>query len=116
MVSKHHILLLGGTGICGLIFIRAALQADHQLTAYVRTPSKFPHDLSSNPKLTIIQGELGDEDGLKKAAGCGADVFVSLAGPTLGKREGTVRLLWPHAVLMLTARSPSRMHSKCYIL
>jgi len=87
--TKYHILLLGGTGICGLIFTRAALEAGHALTLYVRTPSKIPADLSTNPRLSVIQGELGDEEGLKKAAACGADVFVSLAGPTLGRREGT---------------------------
>lgn len=88
--TKYHILLLGGTGICGLMFTRAALEAGHTLTLYVRTTSKIPKDLSSNPRLSAIQGELGDEEGLKKAAACGADVFLSFAGPTLGKRDGTV--------------------------
>jgi NAD dependent epimerase/dehydratase family enzyme len=90
--TKYHILLLGGTGLCGLIFTRASLEAGHTITLYARTPSKIPSDLSSNPRLLIIQGELGDEEGLKKAVNCGADVFISLAGPTLGKREGTVRI------------------------
>jgi nucleoside-diphosphate-sugar epimerase len=89
-VTKHHILLLGGTGICGTIFTRAALEAGHRLTLYVRTPSKLPSDLSSNANVSIIEGELQDAEGLKKAAACGADIFISLAGPTLGKREGTV--------------------------
>ncbi|KAF4633567.1 hypothetical protein G7Y89_g4548 [Cudoniella acicularis] len=89
MTERHHILLLGGTGICGLIFTQAALEAGHKLTLYVRTPSKIPTELLSNANLSIIQGDLGDVDGLKKAASCGADVFISLAGPTLGKREGT---------------------------
>ncbi len=90
MEAKHHFLLLGGTGICGLIFTRAALEAGHSITLYARTPSKIPTELSSNAHLSIIQGELTDEEGLKKAAACGTDVFVSLAGPTLGRREGTV--------------------------
>jgi nucleoside-diphosphate-sugar epimerase len=92
MEAKHHILLLGGTGICGLVFARAALNAGHKLTLYVRTPSKIPADLSSNENLSVIQGELEDVEGLTKTAACGADVFISLAGPTLGKREGTVCL------------------------
>jgi len=91
MATKHHILLLGGTGICGTIFTRAALEAGHKLTLYVRTPSKIPADLSSSPLITVIQGELGDEEGLSKAAACEADTFISLAGPALGKREGSVR-------------------------
>jgi len=90
MTTKYHILLLGGTGICGLIFTRAVLAEGHKLTLYVRTPSKIPSDLSSNSNLTVIQGELMDAEGLKRAATCGADIFISLAGPTMGKREGTV--------------------------
>ena len=90
MASKHHILLIGATGICGLIFTRAALEAGHQVTAYVRTPSKIPGDLSSSSNLSIIHGELGDKERLEKVAACGADVFISLAGPTLMKWEGNV--------------------------
>ncbi|KAH6665097.1 hypothetical protein B0J14DRAFT_492784 [Halenospora varia] len=89
MTEKFHILLLGGTGICGLIFAQAALEAGHKLTLYVRTPSKIPKELSSNANLAVIQGDLSDAEGLKRAAACGADVFVSLAGPTLGRRDGT---------------------------
>lgn len=95
MDDKHHILVLGGSGICGLVFTEAALEAGHKLTLYVRTPSKIPAELSSNANLNVIQGELGDVEGLKKAAACGADLFVSLAGPTLGKREGTVSFNQP---------------------
>jgi NAD dependent epimerase/dehydratase family enzyme len=90
MSAKYHILLFGGTGICGRIFTQAALEAGHTLTLYVRNPSKTPAEFATNPNLHTIQGELGDEEGLKKAAVCGAEIFVSLAGPTLGKREGTV--------------------------
>lgn len=87
---QHHILLIGGTGICGLIFTQAAIQSGHFVTLYVRTPSKIPSEMSSHSSVAVIQGELGDEEGLKKAAACGADTFVSLAGPTMGERKGTV--------------------------
>ena len=90
MALTHHILLLGGTGLCGQIFIQAALKAGHKLTLYCRTPSKLSSEIASHPNVTVIEGKLDDVEGLKKAAVCGADVFVSLAGPTLGKREGTV--------------------------
>ncbi|KAL2062066.1 hypothetical protein VTL71DRAFT_6332 [Oculimacula yallundae] len=98
---KHHILLFGGTGICGTIFTRAALEAGHTLTLYVRTPSKIPSDITSNPNIHVIQGEYGDEEGLKKAAACGASVFVSMAGPTLGQKGGmpitkALTTLYPH--------------------
>lgn len=90
--TKHHVLVIGGTGLCGLLFVRAALEAGYEVTVYARTPSKIPDDLTSNPRLHTIQGEFEDEEGLKKAAACGADIFISFAGPTLGRREGTVGL------------------------
>lgn len=95
MSDNHHILLFGGTGICGQIFTRAALQAGYKLTLYVRTPSKLSADLTDHENITIIQGELNDVQGLQTAADCGADIFISLAGPTLGRREGTVRNTLP---------------------
>ena len=90
MAARHHIFLLGGTGLCGLIFTRAALETGHSLTLYIRNPLKLPTEVAENKNVNVIQGELSDEEGLKRAAGCGADVFVCLAGPTLGKKEGTV--------------------------
>lgn len=114
---RYHILLIGGTGICGLIFAQAAIQSGHFVTLYVRTPSKVPLDLSSHSNAAVIQGELGDEEGLKKAAACGADTFVSLAGPTMGERQGTV---WLYSCcndmeMMLMSSSLLRMHSKSSI-
>jgi len=96
----HHVLLLGGTGLCGLMFTRVALGAGHRVTLYVRSPEKIPADLKGDENLSVIEGDLGDVEGLKKAASCGADVFLSFAGPTLGKRDGTpitdcLRTLYP---------------------
>jgi hypothetical protein len=59
------------------------------LTLYVRTPSKLPADISDSPQVTVIEGELQDVDGLKKAASSGAKIFVSFAGP-MGGFKGTV--------------------------
>jgi hypothetical protein len=50
-------------------------------------------------KINVIQGDLGNEEGLEEAAACGADISVSLAGSTLGKREGTVRYNYPKLLL-----------------
>lgn len=95
-IQQHHILLIGGTGSCGLIFTQAAIESGHFITLYVRSPSKVPSNLSSHKSVAVIQGELDDEEGLRKAAACGADTFISLAGPTMGARKGTVRL---HAII-----------------
>lgn len=90
MSVYHHILLLGGTGACGHIFVRAALDQGHRLTLYARSPSKLPSDLAAHPNIEVIEGTYEDVTGLSRAASCGADTFISLAGPTIGKRNGTV--------------------------
>jgi nucleoside-diphosphate-sugar epimerase len=87
MDEKHHILLLGGTGICGQTFTEAALSAGHKLTPHRRPSSKLPTPILSHQNLDVIQGDLANEEGLKEGAACGADVFVSLAGPTWGRRK-----------------------------
>lgn len=91
MTLKHHILLLGGTGSCGQIMIKAILEAGHQLTLYVRSPGKLPENQRANPLVTVVEGTLEDKEALNKVALCGADVFISVAGPTMGKKDGTVR-------------------------
>ncbi|KAH8816889.1 hypothetical protein F5884DRAFT_853312 [Xylogone sp. PMI_703] len=97
---RHHILLFGGSGICGVIFAHAALAAGHRLTLYVRTPSKVPEDIRSHVDVTIIEGQLDNIEGLKQTASCGADTFVSFTGPTLGRKDGipitsALKLLYP---------------------
>jgi len=47
------ILVLGATGPTGLLILKKALEHGHAVTAYVRSPSKIPDDLKSNPNLTV---------------------------------------------------------------
>jgi len=96
-----HILVFGATGQTGLDFCALALSPSHNhtLTLYVRNPSKLPEALTSNPNVTVIQGTFDDEAGLRKAASCGSDVFVSFAGP-VARSTGTpvtdaMKLLFP---------------------
>lgn len=105
-----HILVIGATGkhrasYCfrianaflgpaGLEFCSAALEEGHQLTLYVRNPTKLPTDISGNAKVTVIQGTLEDKSGLQQAITSGATVFVSFAGP-VANSKGTVRYTRP---------------------
>jgi hypothetical protein len=58
----------------------------------VRNPSKVPENIKSHEKVSIVEGQLSDEEKLKQAVASGATVFVSFAGPTFGS-TGTVRHL-----------------------
>ncbi|TQS34903.1 hypothetical protein Golomagni_04695, partial [Golovinomyces magnicellulatus] len=86
--DHHHVLILGATNTCGLILIKAIHNLGHSLTLYVRGQSKLPESIISSECVEVIQGELSDINGLKAAASCGADIFICVAGPTWGRREG----------------------------
>jgi putative NADH-flavin reductase len=47
------VLILGGTGATGLVTLEKALAAGFEVTAYARTPSKFPSSVSSQPNLKV---------------------------------------------------------------
>ncbi|PSS23445.1 hypothetical protein M430DRAFT_136392 [Amorphotheca resinae ATCC 22711] len=94
-----RILVLGATGQTGIDFSNAALEAGHQLTLYVRNPSKVPENIKSHEKVSIVEGQLSDEEKLKQAVASGATVFVSFAGPTFGSTgtpvSDSLKLLLP---------------------
>lgn len=79
-----RILILGATGPTGILLIRQALQ-DYQsctIILYVRSPEKIPDDLTSNPSIIIIKGQLDDHDALSKAME-GVTVVLSALGPSV---------------------------------
>lgn len=85
-MSQKHILVLGATGPSGVAFCVAALQDGHKLTLYVRNPSKMPASVSSNKSVEVIEGTFDDEEKLASAATCGANTFVTFAGPVVSNK------------------------------
>lgn len=75
-----HLLILGGTGPCGILLIRGALAANHTVVIYARSPDKLPEDISTHAAITIVQGQLTDEDLISKAME-GVHVVLSALGP-----------------------------------
>jgi len=75
-----QILILGGTGPSGILLIREALAASHSVVVYARSPQKLPDDLSSHQSVTIIKGELTEEEKLSSAI-IGVDAILSALGP-----------------------------------
>ncbi|KAF3034366.1 hypothetical protein E8E11_002977 [Didymella keratinophila] len=79
-MSPSKVLVLGGTGPAGICVLRELLYRSHPVVAYARSPSKAPLDLSSNPQLTVIKGEMGDYKTFSSALeGCSA-VISHLGG------------------------------------
>ncbi len=85
-----HILVVGGTGQCGQVFIPRALEAGHQLTLYARNPSKFSHETVNHPNVKIVKGEFTDIDNIMEALSKGAELLVSFAGPDFPFNKGMV--------------------------
>lgn len=83
-----NLTVFGGTGPAGLLLIDQALAEGHRVTAFARTPSKLP----AAPRLTVVEGGLGDHEPMASAI-AGADAVISLLGPRKPYRAGDVPVL-----------------------
>ena len=71
-----RVLILGATGSLGRHVLRQALAAGHDVTVFVRTPSKLPPDASG--RLSVHTGDLGSHVPLDLIKGQGA--LINCAG------------------------------------
>jgi putative NADH-flavin reductase len=83
-----RVVILGGTGPCGILLIEEALAAKHVIVVYARNPQKLPAHLNKHPDITIIKGELEVSKALDTAL-AGADAVLSALGPSFGNPSGT---------------------------
>lgn len=77
-----HLAIFGGTGPSGQCLINEALSKNYTLTLLVRTPSKLPKQITSNPSVDIITGSLSDMEAIARTIH-GADAVLSTLGPKL---------------------------------
>ncbi|HQY12841.1 MAG: SDR family oxidoreductase [Ferruginibacter sp.] len=70
------LLILGATGRTGQQLVAQALEQHHEVTAFVRDPSKLE---LQHEKLTVVKGDVLDKDVLMKALE-GKDAVVSALG------------------------------------
>ena len=78
--------IFGATGRTGQHLVKKALEAGHEVTAYVRTPSKLK---VQDENLNVVQGELTDPDKVA-AAVAGADAVLSGLGAVRGGSSGVM--------------------------
>jgi putative NADH-flavin reductase len=88
--------VFGATGGVGREVVTQALNAGHEVTAYMRNPSKLDR---THPQLTVVAGELTDREAVQRAV-AGADAVISALGPSLDRKatgmplvEGTRRIV-----------------------
>lgn len=86
-MSSEHVLVLGATGVSGVVFIRYVLSLPDlsrpRLTLYVRNPSKLPEEVKSNREIRIVHGALTDSKALEDAMSENVTVVVSFLGAYL---------------------------------
>jgi len=75
--------IFGATGVTGKLLVKQALEKGDQVIAYVRNPAKL--DIK-HERLTIIQGELADEEKIESALK-GSDAVLSVLGPRGGSKS-----------------------------
>ena len=88
------VVILGATGGTGRELVKQALELGHDVTAFVRDPSKLKLE---HEKLSLVQGNMLDAASLEKAV-AGKDAVISALGsPGLGKStdlsEGTANII-----------------------
>ncbi|SFC23171.1 NAD(P)-dependent oxidoreductase [Spirosoma endophyticum] len=70
---SKNILIFGATGLLGRHLVKASLKAGHTVSVYIRQADY------SEPTVTVIQGELSDEQKISDAVQ-GADIIISSVG------------------------------------
>ena len=90
-----RVLVIGASGKTGHEVVRQALAAGHEVTAFVRDPSRLQ---VRDPRLTVVRGDVRSEGDLKRGL-AGQDAVISTLGgrakdtmtsPLSGKPRGGV--------------------------
>ncbi|ETB34930.1 hypothetical protein N602_27860 [Mycobacterium avium subsp. hominissuis 10-5606] len=76
-----HVTVFGATGKIGRLVVADLLAAGHEVTAYVRNPSKL--DIV-DPHLRAVAGELSDAERIRESVR-GADAVISALGPSMNR-------------------------------
>ena len=90
-----HLLIVGATGGTGRELVAQAVERGHEVTAFVRKPSRLK---VAHERLRVVQGDVLDADSLRKAAAGQQAVLCALGHkrwlyPTRILSQGTANIL-----------------------
>ena len=99
------IFLLGATGQTGSIFMKMALERNHKVTAYVRSPVKV---LLHNENLNIVKGDVFSLADMAKAM-ASHDVVVSCLGGNNNDKETVITKMTEIIIKSMKANEINRI-------
>lgn len=91
-----NVIIFGATGGIGKWAVKYALQSGRRVTAYVRNAQKITE---ANENLTVIQGDIHDEQKMTKVL-AGQDAVVWCVGIPLKKKYQKMESLEGHKILI----------------
>jgi putative NADH-flavin reductase len=99
------IALFGATGKTGLHLLQQALDAGHEVTVLVRTPSKLS---VQHPLLRVIQGDVQQADSVEEAIR-GAQVVISTLGPSSNRPQFAISKGMGHILQAMSQHGVRRL-------
>lgn len=81
------LVVYGATGSTGKHLVTQALEAKLRVRAFVRTPSKVPENVTSNPNFSVYEGDITDATAVAAALE-GATYAISVAGNKAQSADG----------------------------
>lgn len=102
-----RLVVFGASGRTGRLLVEQALEAGHDVTAFVRDPAKLP---VQHPRLKIIQGDALDAAKVE-AAIAGADAVLSVLGHTKNSPDRMQTLAMQNIVAAMQQHGVKRLIS-----
>lgn len=79
--TELNVTVFGATGGIGRLVVADLIAGGHAVTAYVRNTAKLQ---ITDPRLTVVPGELSDAERVRQAIH-GADAVISALGPSMNR-------------------------------
>ena len=99
------LVVFGASGRTGVLLVQQALDAGHEVVAFVRNPSKMP---IQHERLTMVQGDALNPDDVERAVK-GGDVVLNVLGHTKNTPRDLMTVSAQHIVTAMKKHGVKRL-------